>query len=482
MKIKLFIFCLLISEVVFCQKRTIYYDLSLSGYVSQEEHLPFWSVTNQNGIVPESNGGLLKIGIFSDFNPKHKIQFSYGVSTAGLLSKSNNNLLLDELYISSKWEKIRLDLGMIHPDIEYGGISSTNGNIVHSTNVRTMPGYNLRTDFITVPWTRQILSFKFNWADYMMIDNRFAHHTKLHNKSFFVKLSPLKRLELIVGLEHWAQWSGKSPVLGQQPSSFKDYLRIVAALEGGEGASQSDIINVLGNHLGAEHLRINLHANKFSLSFYYDIPFEDHSGLDFYNAPDATYGIYFNSKNRKQWITDAIYELTYTKCQSGPLHDRPATPEEMAKQDPDKWYYGKIILGGNDNYFNNGEYRSGWTYYGKTIGTPFITPCAPNEKGQVLGVYNNRVLAHHWGIKGLAFLKIPYKALFSYSRNYGTFSIPFEHPCEQYSFAIELKVPEIKNLPFNIDFGVYGDYGKLFKNNLGFNLKISRKAKLIALK
>ena len=55
---------------------------------------------------------------------------------------------------------------------------------------------------------------------------------------------------MIVGLEHWAQWAGTSPDGGKQPSSFKDYIRIICAKEGGTGASVSDSINALGNHLG----------------------------------------------------------------------------------------------------------------------------------------------------------------------------------------------------------------------------------------
>lgn len=467
------LFFLFLSSVIFSQERAVTYDVSLSGYVSQKKNLPFWAVTNRNGIVPESNGGLLSLGLFSDFNPKHKIQFAYGVAAAGIISRTDRTLLLDQLYISTKWEKIRLDIGMIHPDTEYGGLSSTNGNIVYSNNSRTLPGYNLRTDFISLPYTKGIVAFKFNWADYMMIDDRYVDHTRLHNKSFFVKVTPLKRLDVIIGLEHWAQWGGNSPLLGKQPSSFKDYLRIVTAQGGGEGASESDVINVLGNHLGAEHLKIIYRANKFTLSFYYDIPFEDRSGLKFRNAPDGIYGIYLKTNKNKQWITDVLYELTYTKCQSGPRHDRPATPEEMEKQDPDSWSYGRIILGGNDNYFNNGEYKSGWTYYGKTIGTPFITPAVRNEEGLVLGVYNNRILAHHFGLKGCAFQKLPYKALFSYSLNYGRYSSKFPDGCrQQFSFGLETSIPKIPHFPFRIEAGIFGDAGELLPDTYGLTVKL----------
>lgn len=473
------VFFLFLSSLLLGQQRTIEYQASLSGFVATDNNLPFWAISNQYGLLPDGNGGLAELGLFSGFNTAHKIQFAYGISAAGYLSRPDNNLLLDQLYISGRWKKIRLDLGMIHRDAEYNGISSTNGNIIYSNNARTLPGYNLRTDYIFVPWTRKILSFRFNWADYQLIDDRFVDNTYLHNKSVFVKIAPWKRLEIVVGLEHWAQWGGDSPLLGKQPTGFKDYLRIVCGKEGGNGASQSDIINALGNHLGREHLAINYLADKYTLSFYHDIPFEDGSGTDFRSFPDGIYALYYGSKNKKQWISDFIYEFHYTKYQSGSRHDRPATPEEMEKQDPNDPFYGRKILGGNDNYFNNGEYQSGWTFYGRTIGSPLITARQPDEKGITPGVYNNRVIGHHIGLKGYAFRKIPYKTMLTYTLNYGIYSQPLaDLPCKQFSFGLEAGIPECKNIPFHIDFGVYGDFGELLSHNLGFTLKLSRKATL----
>lgn len=458
-----FLYFIFLSFLLQAQNRTVEYTVSLSGFAATEKNLPFWAVSNRYGLVPDGNGGLLEAGIFSGFNDRHKVRFAYGVSAVGFLSDYDNNILLDQLYISGGWRNLRLDLGMIHRDTEYNGISSTNGDIAWSNNSRTLPGYNLRSDYIALPWTGKILSFKFNWADYRMIDDRYVDKTRLHNKSVFLKIRPSRRLEIIVGLEHWAQWGGKSPIYGKQPSSFKDYLKIVCGKEGGEGATESDVMNALGNHLGREHLRINYLADRYTLSFYHDIPFDDASGTDFRSFPDGIYALYYGSKDARKWISDIIYEFHYTKYQSGRYHNEPGHPEH--------------ILGGNDNYFNNGEYRSGWTYYGRTIGSPLITPNAPNVNGITLGVYNNRVLGHHLGMKGYAFGKVPYKAMLTYTLNYGTYNTPLVNsPAEQFSFGLEAGIPEIRKFPFRIDLGIYGDYGKLLKNNLGFTVKLTRKA------
>lgn len=455
-------------------QRIIEYKTALSGLVSTRKNLPLWATTNKYGIVPDSKGGLIQAGIFSDFNSRKKIQTAYGFSGAGFLTQNKNSIILDELYFSLKWKKIRIDLGMKHPEEEYNGISAQNGNIIYSGNTRTMPGYNLKTDFISIPLTRETVAFKFNWADYTMLDDRFVDKTRLHNKSLYLKITPWHKLNITVGLEHWAQWAGTSPLYGKQPHSFRDYIRIFCAQSGGDGATLSDSINVLGNHLGREHIRIDYKADNCTLSFYHDILFEDGSGTRFANFPDGTWGICYSNKNPKQWLSDVMYEFLYSKSQSGRYHDRPATEEEKAQQDPCDPFYGRKILGGNDNYFNNGEYQSGWTYYGRTIGTPFITPLPPDADGITLGVFNNRVIAHYIGIKGYFFQKIPYKFRLSYSRNYGTYSKPLEHTPKQCSFGLEAGILRNPGIPFYMDLGIYGDYGKLYHRNFGLTISLSR--------
>ena len=474
MKNILLVIMLLFVLSVQGQKREVEYCVSLSGFIAAQKTLPFWVVSNRHGLVADGRGGLFELGIFSDFTTKRVFQFAYGVSAAGVFSRTNNKVMVDQLYVSGKWHKLRLDLGMIHPEEEYNGISSTNGDFVRSGNSRTLPGYNLRSDYINIPFAKGYFSFKFNWGDYLMIDNDYAKDVRLHNKSIYVKITPHPKLEVIVGLEHWAQWAGTTPVGGQQPASFKDYIRIVCAEAGGEGATRSDSLNVLGNHLGREHLRINYKADKFMLSFYHDIPFEDGSGTDFRSFPDGTYCFYYGAKDKKRWVSDVIYEFYYTKYQSGSLHDRPATPKEMAKQDPNSPFYGRKILGGRDSYFNHGEYRNGWTLYGKTIGSPLMTTGFVDGVSMVV---NSRIIAHHLGIKGVVFKTTPYKLLLTYSKNYGIYDIPLINKPQQFSGAFEVILP-FKKIPFTMETGVYGDFGSLFKNNVGFMITLSRKGYL----
>ena len=185
-KIFSFLLIMLPFAGIHAQERQFNYQISLTGFAASGERLPFWLTANQHGLIPDGDGGMLRLGVFSNFTAAHKIQFAYGVAAAASLSEADDDVVVDQLYVSGRWRNLRLDVGMIHPEEEYNGISSTNGNIIRSGNSRTFPGYNLSSRFMKVPFTRGILQVKFNWADYLMIDDRYVEDTRLHNKSAFL--------------------------------------------------------------------------------------------------------------------------------------------------------------------------------------------------------------------------------------------------------------------------------------------------------
>lgn len=466
------------------QQRKITYDVSLQTNLSSEKNLAFWQVSNQYGLVPNATDGIAYAGLFSDFAQKHAIDFAYGISAAGFVSDIQNKVILDEAYISAKWKFFRLDMGLIHNETEYNGLSSTNGNLILSNNARSIPGVNLHTDYFSFPFVNRFIAFKANWAEYWMNDKRFVDNTMMHTKSVYVKITPVKCLEIIAGFQHFAQWDGTSrdPKIGPQPDGIKNYFKMFFGKSGGDDASRNDQLNLLGNHLGRQHYKISYLHKDFILSAYLDRPFEDKSGLQMRAFPDGLWGIYYgNKKNQKAWFTDLIYECSYTKYQCGPYHDLP-DPDNTSGRDPNDPWYGHIMLGGNDNYFNNGIYQSGWTYHGNTLGSPFLTPYAPDEDGITHGIRNNRVVAHYLGMMGYFLHKIPYTFRASYSMNYGLYSNPLPDKPRQVSLGLEAGIPPVKKLPFRIDLGLYGDFGELFPNNVGFTLKISRKDVLTVLK
>jgi hypothetical protein len=183
--------------------------------------------------------------------------------------------------------------------------------------------------------------------------------------------------------------------------------------------------------------------------------------------------------DKNAWVSEVLYELVTTTWQSGPAHDRPATEEEKAEQDPNDFYYGKVVLGGCDNYFSNGEYASGWTYYGRTIGLPLIIPNAPGADGITGHMASSRVRGHHLGLKGAIAHKLPYAFKSTYHRSWGKYHQGdksfFASKPWQLSLALDFGFSQFlpKNLPMGLSAGLYADFGQLYQNSAGLTLRIN---------
>ncbi len=512
------------------------WQVSMNGVGASRHSLPFWAVANKRGIVPNASGGFMTAGIWYDrgFQSSnwhlhlglkmsasaigescakvyaapmihgrpgfgaveksilparlpvtrsvgslvtHMIPQLANVSWDGMVTRHQRGLIwngvLNEFYFGLGWKALRWDVGMIDRKGDYEGLSLSDGNVVWSGNARSLPGCCLSLDWVEVPGTRGIWSLRAHWGDYQTMDSRYVRRALLHNKSFDFRFRLHPRVYFTIGLEHFSLWAGTSPLYGPQPDKFSDYVKVVLGKSGDKEATASDQINVLGDHRGREIVRVDWYADRFRLTFAHDIPFDDGSGMGLQNFPDGVNTIHLSFNDRKRWVSDILYELVYTKCQSGPAHDRPATPEEL-EQHPDRPF---IVQGGADNYFNNGEYRSGWTYFGKTIGLPLFTPAPIDSDGMILGVVNNRVIAHHVGLEGCFLRSCPYRFKATYSRNYGKYyqsvdlfdSIPW-----QLSLGLEVTTPTLfRRFPIRISLGFYGDVGELYVNNFGMTLCLS---------
>ena len=461
----LFFFFLLWFFPVFSQKHTLTYKAETGGALPAGK-LPFWLHTNTYGKITGNTYLWGTAGLSTPFSKSNTraFDFSFGAEGTGSLEKGEDNrLFVNQLYGRLRWQNLVLTLGLIAPDTEYEGLSATNGNMLYSTNSRNLPGISLSTwDFIKLPWIGKWISFKGQYEEYMMTDKRYAgKRTRLHHKMLDIKFTITPCFSFEAGLDHYAQWAGTTTKYGKLPASFKDYHRVVLVKEGGEDAPENEI-NKLGNHIGMHFAKFKYHNENWAAEFYYNHIFEDGSGEKFRNRPDGLYGFYFTRTEKQKWLKSILYEFYYTKCQSGPYHNDPVSGE---------------IVGGNDNYFNNGIYQSGWTFFGHVIGSPFFIPRPENEEGITIGILNNRFYAHHLGICGELPQAIQYKLRMSYSLNYGTHSRAFRdennRPTSkpQFSLGLELTAPDW-HLPFRTALNIGFDRGDIYKNNFGVMIKL----------
>ncbi|QED36546.1 capsule assembly Wzi family protein [Antarcticibacterium arcticum] len=365
-------------------------NFSGKGIVYSGEESPFWIHSNQRGRVNETTNISALLSGIASYNITENARFSIGLGTLyqdGYIDK----LQLDESYLGFENSWLAISLGRKQRQELYRGLSASNENILWSLNARPMPGLSFKTTRPVYFIKSAGLAFQASLEEFITDDERYVPDTRVHHKSFHLIFDKIPNIEFTVGVQHFVQWGGTSPVFGKLPGSFDDYKNVFMGKEGADDVEGQEV-NVLGNHLGSYVGGIKTSVINYNVEILYNHIFEDGSGRSLANTPDGRYGIFISAPEQGKWIDAFMYEFYYTKNQS---KNSPTTD-------------------GADNYFNNNLYRSGWTYENRILGVPFIF--LDEDRFRVI---NNKMMAHHIGVSGLAFSKLPYKLLTSYRKNYG---------------------------------------------------------------
>ena len=451
--------------------------LSSGGY----SEMPFWSTAGQFGVMPEVSGGLALLRAGSAFDESKTLQWRWGASLGLRNDYWGVDPFVDELNAGLRWKQLRLDAGMIHPEQHFlaadpslGSLSVTSGNIMMSCNARTMPGIAVTLEPWSIPFTADHVQLAGRFGDYWTIDRRHMQGARVHDTAIYL-LGHIGRFSITFGIDNYTMWAGTAPDGRVQPHSFRDYLRAITGRPGGSDASEGDQINSLGDHRGRELIRLDYKDDNWTLTLQHDIPYDDRSGMKTHNFPDGANTICFSLKDKSAWVSDIVYEFQYTMNQSGDCERRLATAEEIADNDPrlyynnnDKQYY--TIVGGADNYCNNYDYVSGWTAFTRQIGNPlFYSRWTRDDKTYYSqGTWNNLLKAHHLGISGSLFRKIPYRLVLTYSLNYGCWfdakciynaDYPYKTPLRQFSSGFSASIPILKGAMCIIP-AIYFDKGE----------------------
>ncbi|MGQ1909353.1 capsule assembly Wzi family protein [Marinifilum sp. RC60d5] len=477
--------CLLIAlcvsaNILFGQKKKVNYEAEMSAQVSSKSMLPFWMVSNKYGIVPDENSGLVNFKIYSTpaLNKKG-IDFNYGTSLVGSQG-DDTDFFIDELYVSAVWKKLSVDLGMQHKEVKFDGLSATNGDMLYSGNARMYPELNFQLkDFVPVPFTNKWLWVKGSFSNGIMYDDRYVDNTNVHHKNAFLRIGKEKGLSFTIGLDHYVQWGGTSPVWGDLGGfdAFMDAVLVrggdVLVDENGNEAIYESY-NKSGNHIGQNSFDFAYCSSEIESVLSFKNIYEDKSGDFKHLNKIKDWNLTFFLKLKKsKLISSFIYEFYYTKDQGGYII-RPDHPIEPVIR--------------FDNYFSNGIFRSGWTSHQRTIGLPLFTPSVSN--GLASGISNNAIVAHHFGITGTVG-KFKYRTLLTFSDNYGrallvndgqgnqeeNYSKSYTYPdgLSQQSYLMEVIFPQWEKFPFELSASLAIDNGKYLDDNVGFQFKLVKK-------
>ena len=466
-KIRYILFFLIFLPVLIqAQNDTIKYEVGFMGVASSGKYAPFWLQSDQYGKISSSPFGVgVLAAVSKDFGTK-KGRFDYRFKANLLLQtdKGKATAFLHEYYVQARFSVFDLTVGAREEQLGCQDPALSCGGLLFSKNARPMPKITLGIErFTAVPFTYGLLEVKGAISHGWFTDNIYSTNLLLHHKYLYGRVGGALPVHIEYGVDHVAQWGGSVPGFGKQPSSLSDFKSIFLGHSGGTDATRNDQLNALGNHIISQHLKLDVDIADFRVSGYWQNVAEDGPvKLMWYamNKADGLWGV--TVRNAKfPFVKGILYEYLNTTDQSGPYHDKDG-----------------LVYGGADNYFNNGIYQNGWTYYSRTIGTPFISSPLYNSNGGVSIIQNNRVIVHHFGVDGNV-SGYSYKLLSSFSKNYGTYSAPFAtNGIKNTSCLLEVskRYPRWANLELGCSVGI--DIGKLYGNSVGCLFSIRKAGNL----
>ncbi len=312
-----------------------------------------------------------------------------------------------ELYGSVAYGPIAFRGGVFRQTLGYTGpMNLSSGSMSVSGNAAPIPRLQLLTpDFVSVPFTGDILAFSGGLSHGWFTGDRAVDLPLLHEKWLYLQLQRERVFRARLGLIHHAQWGGDG--VGTVPATFSNYWRVFFASSGGSDSSESDQINSVGNSLGTWDANFTLFLDNWEITLYRHYFFEDSAGFrEFNNVTDGLSGIHINF-TQVQFIQNIVLETLWTRHQGGEYHDLGFLGR------PD------IIWGGRDHYYDHSAYRSGWTYQNHILGTSLFETTGEDES---LRIASNRVIAWHAGIDGAISPRIGYRVLSTVTQHYPAYA------------------------------------------------------------
>jgi len=380
------------------------------------------------------------------------LDYGFGTEWDINVSPDEQRLFPGELYAEAKVWRFLLTGGMKRAVYGNQDPFLSAGGILWSTNARPIPRVSLESmGYIPVPLTTGLVEVKGGLIHGWFTDKTVTANTLLHYKYAGIRLGGRWPVRVNYTLHHVAQWAGDSPVYGHSPANWESFKRVLLARSGDANAPDTERFNTLGNHIISKNLGLEFTFPSVVLEMYWQNIYEDkpvHYMYKTYNWEDGLFGFTLLFPKQKT-LSRLVVEYVSTTDQSGPWHDLDG-----------------VIYGGQDGYYTNSVYPNGWSFYGMTVGNPWLTSPRYNANYETggIGFTNNRLRLYHVAGQGMVGA-VAYKAELAYSENYGVTWGPIARK-DQFSWLIDTAMP----CPFlpNTDMtaGFAGDIGRQYGNNV----------------
>ena len=466
------------------------------GVLTGRKDVPFWMRSNQYGSIPLAGATGSVIGTAMktyDSSWSGLTDWGGGIELRGDVG-NGSRLTLIEGYLKARVSIFEIKAGRTKDFMGLVDSTLSSGAFSLSGNALGIPKVDISIpNYFTLPVFRGLFSFKGNFAhgwlgEQAVIPNNLVReaNTWFHQVSLYGRLGrPDWKLHLYGGVNHQVYWGSEKSIYGKnwglsQVQTF-EYVMLGRTYKGTK----------VGNHLGSIDLGLDYNFGSVSLRVYRQNFYDEGALYKLANILDGLNGISIVNTDDADTEPDYFPVQHHNSGDYEGFHWHKIVLEVFASKNQAGYPWSRRTASGDENYYNNNSYPSGWSYKGLGLGNPFITPFPstrsnlPNDTTDFFN--NNRVIALYGGLEG-SYGGYRFTAKASYSMNYGTFGTsPWGHSTGNHyyppKYGLFPKVNQFsaylsaeRDLDWHWTAGVVAalDKGGLFYNSTGLIFRIKR--------
>jgi hypothetical protein len=434
---------------------------SAVGAIGNSGDAPFLLKANRYGVVPVGgNIGYLNTRISKNYDTTSR-DFDYGFAFEPHVNLGKTNaFLLPEAYAKARWKALEVYGGRRREVVGLVDTLLTSGSYIWSGN--SLPLWKIQAGIpeYTTFFKQNLVAVKgaiaHGWFDQ---DRPVTKNVLLHQKWIYVRVGkPQWKAKIHAGFNHHVQWGGESPfysVDGKLPSGMANFPHVFFGTRNPDTSApigSFDGENRIGNHLGTADLALDLSTGFGSVMIYRQSIYEDGSLLFLNNISDGLNGLTINLNN-PSWVSRINFEYLQTSSQGGPVFiSGDGIPGELR---------------GRDNYFNHAQYRDGWTYKSRILGTPYIQTVKYAWDDPEYQIDQNRVKMVQLAIMGNLPFELTYRLKGAHATYFGTYQFPEEKKTlTSYLLDVQRPIDHRSSVRVQMAF----DTGKLLPRSAGIQV------------
>lgn len=485
-------FCTTFLALSAFSQDSISYSATALGNASTGAFAPYFIGSLNGGRLVRKGAALADIEAHVDIDRSHRFSWGAGAEFIGGFSTENmydrwlpeeqvftrvgnrpSAVWIQQLYGEVKFRGVFLRVGQKDHHSALLDEHLSSGDLVRSANARGIPGVEIGfIDFQDIPFTNGWVQIDGVIEYGKFTDNGFAR--KQYNyynwmlatdvyytyKRCYFRTKPSMPFSVTLGMQTGGQFGGETAYyqrgnlykLDKRGFKFGDIFKMFLPTEG----NGNDFYE--GNSLGSWDFKARYRFfDGDELSFAFQWPWEDGSGIGRRNGFDGLWGLYYTSPLRG-YLTGVAIEWLDFRNQSGPIHWAPGD------------FPGTTITSeatGGDNYYNNDTYTA-YTNYGMSIGTPFLVSPIYNLNGVPAFMYS-RARGLHLAVSGCVDgIGLDYSVKYSWQQGWGAGRIPHSYSKIDNSMLFDVAWDARNLIPgFSVKAQIAFDAGSLRGNNFG---------------